>query len=133
MGYYKITSLTAKLPKRHQFKDKTIDIDYRDSFKQTSKALPVGGTLYISAPSLPVNLHKLRMKKLINVVEVSKNTFMKLQNPPKPKPTPKKLVGKWNPDIEQEKAAFAGKPEKKEEKPKKRPYKKKTKEETIED
>jgi len=112
MGYFKITSLTGKLPKRHQYKDKAINIDYRNNYKQTSRSLPVGGSLYISSPSLPVNLHKLRMKKLISVIEISKNAFMKLKNP-KPVAPPvveeaKKLQGKWNPDIEQEMAAFTG-------------------------
>lgn len=81
MAYYKITSLTATLPKRHMHKDKALNIQYRENFSEKSYNLPVNGTLYISAPSLPINLHKLRMKKLITIVEVSKNTFMKLKNP----------------------------------------------------
>ena len=97
MGYYKITNLTAKLPKRHQQKNSTLILEYRAGFDTKKYNLPVGGTLFISSPSLPVDLHKLRMKKLITVVEIGKNTFMKLQKP-KPivevseKPTPKPIV-----------------------------------------
>jgi hypothetical protein len=85
MGYYKVTNLTAKLPKRHQQKNSTLKLEYRANFDIKTQDLHVGQTLYISSPSLPVNLHKLRMKKLISVVEIGKNTFMKLQRPiPKP-------------------------------------------------
>ena len=91
MVYYKITSLTHKLPKRHINKDKTLEIEYRESFKEREYRLPPNGTLYISSPSLPVNLHKLRMKKMITVVEINKNDFMKLQQPPIPVALPKKV------------------------------------------
>ena len=89
MVYYKITSLTHKLPKRHINKDKTLEIEYRESFSEKKYILPPNGTLYISSPSLPVNLHKLRMKKMITVVEINKNTFMRLQQPPIPVVQPK--------------------------------------------
>ena len=73
MVYYKITSLTSKLAKRHSDKSATLKIAYRDRFTEKEHSLPAGGTLYISSPSLPINLHKLRMKKLISVVELRKD------------------------------------------------------------
>ena len=79
MPYYKITSLTAKLPKRHLHKNENLKIEYREGFDTKTNELPVGATVYISSPSLPVNYHKLRMKGLISVVEIGKNAFMKLQ------------------------------------------------------
>ena len=85
MTYYKITSLTPKLGKRHIDKNTTLNISYREGFNTREHNLAAGATLYISSPSLPVNLHKLRMKNLISVVEISKNLFLKLS---KPKPAP---------------------------------------------
>jgi hypothetical protein len=88
MPYYKITSLTTKLPKRHLHKDSKLEIEYREGFDTKINELPAGGTVYISTPSLPVNYHKLRMKELISVVEIGKNTFMKLQHGSKRKAPP---------------------------------------------
>ena len=78
MVYYKVRSLTSKLSKRHAMKDATLNIEYRESFKQKKYELTPNGVLYISSPSLPVNLHKLRMQKMVTIVELSKNTFMRL-------------------------------------------------------
>lgn len=98
MVYYKITSLTSKLAKRHADKDTTLKIAYRNRFTEKEHILPAGGTLYISSPSLPINLHKLRMKKLVTVVEIGKDTFMKLTNPElirkAPLPVAKKVAEK---------------------------------------
>ena len=89
MTYYKITSLTPKLGKRHIDKNTTLNISYREGFNTREHNLAAGATLYISSPSLPVNLHKLRMKNLISVVEIGKNLFLKLT---KPKPVVEKTI-----------------------------------------
>ena len=116
MVYYKITSLTSKLAKRHADKDATLKIAYRSKFSEKEHLLPVGGILYISSPSLPINLHKLRMKKLISIVELNKDTFMKLTNP--------SLVRKAPIPVAKKVAAKKPIPTAKEDKPKKRVYKK---------
>lgn len=117
MAYYKITSLTTRLPKRHIKKDASLNIEYRDKFNTKKYFLPAGGTLYIAAPSLPINLHKLRMDKMISVVEIGKNTFMKLTDPTNVKKVPIKTE-----EVEVK--------EETKEKPKKRTYKKKTEDES---
>lgn len=81
MIYFKITSLTNNLPKRHPNKGAALTIEYRDKYAQKTQQLFPSATLYLAAPSLPVNLHKLRMRGLVSIVEVSKNIFMKLTNP----------------------------------------------------
>ena len=85
MAYYKIKSLTSKLGKRHMDKDAVLGITYQDGFKEKNHMLHPGGILYISTPSLPINIHKLRMKNLVSVSEIEKNVFMRLTNP---KPAP---------------------------------------------
>ncbi len=97
-------------------KGASLDIEYRDKFDTKKYFLPAGGTLYIAAPSLPINLHKLRMDKMISVVEIGKNTFMKLTDPN----NIKKVAVKAEEVKEEVK-----------EKPKKRSYKKKTEKEEV--
>jgi len=81
MGYYKIQSLTNTLPKRDMNKNLVLDIEYKEGFSEKKYSLKPGGILYLASATLPIKLHQLRMKKLIIVSEISKNNFMKLQNP----------------------------------------------------
>lgn len=83
MTYYKIKNLTANLPKRHLHKDETLNIEYKFGFTKKTYNLKPNVTIYVSAPSLPISLHKLRMQSLVSIVEISENSFLKLQNPTK--------------------------------------------------
>jgi len=93
MGYYKIKNITNLLGKRHLSKNTTLDVEYSSGYKKESFLLNVGGIAYFEAGNLPFNIHKLRMKNMITVVEVSKNEFYKKQKPVVAKPvTPAPLL-----------------------------------------
>jgi len=91
MGYFKIKNITNSLPKRHVKKDSMVEIEYSGGFIKKSFKLNSGAEAYIEAGNLPISIHKLRMKGMISIVEVSKNDFYKKQKPEPPKVTaPKK-------------------------------------------
>ena len=75
MTYYKIKSITNGLGKRDINKNKVLDIEYTEKLELKIYKLPAGGELYISCASLPISLHKLRLKKLVHIVEISKKDF----------------------------------------------------------
>jgi hypothetical protein len=50
-------------------------------FEKKTQKLPVGGEIYISCGNLPISVHKLRIKKLVSVREVSQNEFFKAHKP----------------------------------------------------
>jgi hypothetical protein len=137
MAYYKIKSLTTKLPKRHKMKDSSLNIEYRQKFNTTKHFLPAGGTVYISAPSLPINLHQLRMKKMVSIVEIGKNTFMKLTDPTnikKVKTEVEEVVEEPKKEVKQKVEVEETEEENEDEdKPKRRTYKKKTQKEDSEE
>ena len=73
MNTYKITNVTNLIGKRDSRYNSILDIDYVDSMvKKTIKIKP-GETVYLQISSLPLSVHTLRVKKLINVLEVSVN------------------------------------------------------------
>lgn len=89
MSYYKIKNITGKLPKRHINKDMKLKIEYHVGFQKKFHELNFDGEIVLSCRKLPVSIHSLRAKQLINVIEISENEFMRLQ-----KPSAKKAVAK---------------------------------------
>ena len=81
MAYYKIKNITNSLAKRHDNKNKTLDITYNVGFNKKTYILPVGGEMIISCMNLPVNIQTLRIKQLVTVKEISENEFLKSQRP----------------------------------------------------
>jgi len=66
-------NVTNLIGKRDSRFNTTLDIEYVDSMvKKTIKIKP-GETVYLQISSLPLSVHSLRVKKLINVAEVSIN------------------------------------------------------------
>lgn len=71
MNTYKITNLTNTAGKRDPKFNTTLDIDYVEMMmKKTVKVKP-GETTYLQISKLPLSVHRLRVKGLISVVEVS--------------------------------------------------------------
>lgn len=71
MNTYKITNITNFIGKRDTRFNSVLDIEYVDSMvKKTIKINP-GESVYLQISSLPLSVHGLRVKKLINVTEVS--------------------------------------------------------------
>lgn len=81
MAYYKIKNITGSLAKRHQNKDMELKVEYLVGFQKKVYTLPVGQELVMSCKALPLQIHTLRAKGLVNVIEISENEFMKLQKP----------------------------------------------------
>ena len=81
MSYYKIKNITGKLPKRHINKDMDLKIEYHVGFQKKYHTLGADNEIVLSCRILPVSIHSLRAKQLINVVEISENEFMRLQKP----------------------------------------------------
>jgi len=78
MNTYKITNITNTAGKR-DFKFNTeLDIEYIDNItKKTIKVKP-GDTVYLTVSSLPLSVHRLRIKNLITVAEVSAAELSKI-------------------------------------------------------
>lgn len=87
MAYYKIKNLTHLLPKRHMNKNSVLDVQFVSGLEKRTHKLNTNSEIYISCTNLPISVHKLRMKKLVSVREVSQSEFFKAQNP-KPKVAP---------------------------------------------
>ena len=88
MSYYKIKNITGKLPKRHINKDMDLKIEYHVGFQKKYHTLGADNEIVLSCRKLPVSIHNLRAKQLINVIEISENEFMRLQKPSAKKTQP---------------------------------------------
>lgn len=93
MNTYKLTNITNRLNKRHPNFSSTLNIDYVDQMERKNLLLKSDETIFFTATSLPLSLHRLRMKGFITVSEVSEQEVLKLQN----KETSKKETKKSSP------------------------------------
>ena len=71
MSTYKITNLTNLSGKREIKHNSIIDIDYVDSMVKKTINVKPGETVYLKIASLPLSIHKLRVKNFISVVEIN--------------------------------------------------------------
>jgi len=82
-NFFKITSITSTLPKRHPKKDVVLSIKYADGFSGGVKKLPAGAEIYISCNKLPTNVQKLNLEKLVIINRVTENEYKRAQRKPK--------------------------------------------------
>jgi len=93
MNTYKITNITNLLAKRDRKFNSTLGIEYVD--KMTKKTINVkpNDSVYLTVTTLPLSVHRLRIKNLIIVTEVSPaevaKTMKKARPPKKVTPKPK--------------------------------------------
>jgi len=80
MTNYKITNLTNTAGKRDMKFNTTLNIEYVDEMKKKTINVKPGETVYLQISSLPLSVHRLRVKKLISVVEVSNNELNNSMN-----------------------------------------------------
>lgn len=95
MNTYKITNITNQLHKRDVNFKTPVKIEYVDDRKKKVAEVKTGENLFLTVDSLPLSIHRLRIKGLINVSEVSvaelkkmtapKNKSTKKAKPEKPK------------------------------------------------
>jgi len=84
MTNYKITNITNTAGKRDTKFNTTLSIDYIDSMMRKTITVKPGETIFLQINSLPLSVHRLRVKKLISVVEVSNNELKNSLNITKP-------------------------------------------------
>jgi len=84
MKTYKITNTTNLVGRRDAKYNTIVDIEYIDNRMKKAIKLNAGDTVYLTVNSLPLSIHRLRIKKLISVIEISANELnetMKKANP----------------------------------------------------
>lgn len=86
MNTYKITNVTNLAGKREYKYNSILDIDYVDGMMRKTIKVKPGDSLYLTVPTLPLSVHRLRVKKLITVTEVSAAEMERITKASKPKP-----------------------------------------------
>lgn len=94
MNTYKITNITNKKGKRDPKFNSILNIEYVDNRTKKTIKLVAGDKVYLSVQSLPLSIHRLRLKKLVEIEEVSPAELKKHLNASKPKPVVKKPTEK---------------------------------------
>jgi hypothetical protein len=73
MSTYKITNITNTLGKRELKNNSILTVDYVDGITKKSLNIKPGEFVYLTVPTLPLSVHRLRVKNLITVIEVSQS------------------------------------------------------------
>ena len=71
MSTYKITNVSNLLGKREASYNSTLSIEYVKEMSKLKNELKPGETMYMTTPTLPMSVHRLRTKGLINVIEIN--------------------------------------------------------------
>jgi hypothetical protein len=93
MATYRITNITNTVGKRDFKYNSPLDVSYVDGMmKKTVKVKP-GGSIYLTVQTLPLSIHRLRVKGLVTVIEVtSAEVNAEIKKAAKSAPTPIKPV-----------------------------------------
>jgi hypothetical protein len=83
MSTYKITNITHLAGKRDLKYNSVLDIEYVDQMVKKTVKIKPNDSLYLTISTLPLSVHRLRVKNLITVTEVSNKEMEQL----KPKAT----------------------------------------------
>ncbi|MFW5847550.1 MAG: hypothetical protein ACOCVF_01340 [bacterium] len=76
MAYYRITSLTKSLPKRHPNANGTLDINYIESFEKKVYKLRPGEEMILECNTLPIGIRSLKLRGLVTVKQINENQFL---------------------------------------------------------
>ena len=94
MNTYKITNLTNLLGRRDARHNSVVDIEYIDNRARKVVQLKPGESVFLTVQSLPLTVHRLRIKKVIDIDEVSAAELQKSLEKVKPKVVKKPKVAK---------------------------------------
>ena len=94
MSTYKITNITNLAGKRDFKFNSELDIEYVDNMTRKTLKVKPGSFVYLTIPTLPLSVHRLRVKNLIAVEEVSAIELAQLMKSSQPKVKLKKEVSK---------------------------------------
>ena len=90
MNTYKITNITNLAHKRDIKYNSPINIEYVDNRVKKVAILKAGDTMFLSVQSLPLSVHRLRIKNLITISEISPAELSKKIEAANPKKVAKK-------------------------------------------
>jgi len=85
MNTYKITNLTNTVGKRDFKFNSVLNIEYVDNMMKKTTSIKPGESLCLTVSELPLSVHRLRIKKLVSVVEISQEELVNLKNQSKSK------------------------------------------------
>ena len=94
MNTYKITNITNLVGKRDPKFNSIVNIEYVDNRIRKIKLLKAGESVFLTVQSLPLSVHRLRIKNLVEIAEVSPAELQKNIEASKPKPKKKPKVVK---------------------------------------
>ena len=97
MNTYKITNTTNTVGKRDPKYNSVAHIEYVDNRTKKIIALKAGESVFLTVSALPLSVHRLRIKKLVDIVEVSPAELQKSIEATKPKPVKKPAAKKTAP------------------------------------
>ena len=80
MNNYKITNITNQLGKRDVSFNSILDIEYIDGMTKKVFKLAPNQTVFMKLVSLPISVHKMRIKKFVIVQEVNDATVLNEMN-----------------------------------------------------
>lgn len=80
MNTYKIKNITDKLGKRDVNHNSTLKIFYVDEMEKKTINLKPKETIYYRTNSLPLSIHKLRIKGLVSVEDINEKQIDKIKN-----------------------------------------------------
>jgi hypothetical protein len=85
MNTYRITNITDKLGKRENNFNSELKLSYIDEMQKKNLFLKPQETIYFTSDSLPLSMHKMRIKNLISIEEVTDKELEDIQNNKQPK------------------------------------------------
>lgn len=85
MNTYKITNITDKLGKRDVNNNSTLNISFVDEMIPKTIPLKPSDVMYFTGEYLPLSVHRLRVKNLVSVIEISERELKDIQDTKKAK------------------------------------------------
>lgn len=94
MNTYKITNVTNLVGKRDPKFNSVVNVEYIDNRTRMVKVLNPSESVFLTVQSLPLSVHRLRIKKLVDIVEISPAELKKSMEVGKPKAAQKPKAAK---------------------------------------
>ena len=92
MSTYKITNVTHLAGKRDFKFNSELDIEYVDNMSKKVVKVKPGKSIFLSIGTLPLSVHRLRVKVLVAVEEVSATELAQMMKTSQPVPAKQKKV-----------------------------------------
>lgn len=84
MSIYKITNISNLVGKRDNKFNSNVEIEYVDGIVKKTINIKPSETIFLTIDSLPLSIHRLRVKNLISVLEVGEHELTKSIDKSKP-------------------------------------------------